>query len=119
MTSRPSVSAANVQPGAAFGEIGTCKATFCGPQFVGGKPDLSHVILESNVALTEGATTPGFYEWSANHLTLDWQAGCTRELVALEFRAISTDGSLVVSKVNWKVTRGCSYTTRPPEKRRL
>jgi DNA-binding beta-propeller fold protein YncE len=90
---QPLVSAANVPSGVEFGEKSNC--FICGPQFVGGTPDLSHIILESNVALTEGAATPGLYEWSANHLTFIGKP-TPSESAKLEFRAISTDGSLVI-----------------------
>jgi len=49
----------------------------CGPQFIAGTPDLSHVLLISNTALTatplEGETaesTGGLYEWSGGRLAL-------------------------------------------------
>jgi hypothetical protein len=62
---RPLVTAApglaDVPPGTVFGEKG-------GPNFLGATDDLAHVIVQSNVALTE---TPvgeggGLYEWTAN-----------------------------------------------------
>jgi hypothetical protein len=69
---------ANVPAGTVFGEEveGRCdsgQGVFCGPSFEGATPDLSHVVLESKVALT---STPiprgggGLYEWSAGKLVL-------------------------------------------------
>ncbi len=64
---------ANVLPGTAFGEEGSCPPRIrCGPQFVGASPDGTHIILESAVQLTatplEGAS--GLYEWTAGKLKL-------------------------------------------------
>jgi hypothetical protein len=62
---------ADVPPGTVFGEesYGHCAHAECGPEFVDGTPDLSHVILydRSRVQLTP---TPGsgFYEWSDGQL---------------------------------------------------
>jgi DNA-binding beta-propeller fold protein YncE len=80
---RPLVTAhegfANVPPGTVFGEPNTCPfgdgggggaLNICGPKFVGATPDLSHVVLESTVALTRTslpAGEDGLYEWSAGH----------------------------------------------------
>jgi hypothetical protein len=67
---------ANVPEGTVFGQVGeggaTCPPeTICGPRFKGATPDLSHIVLESGVALT---STPlqdtGLYEWSAGELKL-------------------------------------------------
>jgi hypothetical protein len=71
---QPLVSAANVPPGTQFGEEtgehGRC--LFCGPYFIDGTPDLSHVVLSSNVALTRTPTEgySALYEWSAGKLAL-------------------------------------------------
>lgn len=68
---------ANVPAGTVFGQEvnGECTGDehfLCGPRFVGGTPDLSHVVLYSLVALT---STPlpqagGLYEWSEGKLEL-------------------------------------------------
>jgi hypothetical protein len=60
---------ANVPAGTVFGtgeENGRCETHACGPTFVGGSADLSHVVLESTVALTETPTAgqAELYEWS-------------------------------------------------------
>ena len=105
---------ANVPPGTVFGEQGGGKDE--GPEFLGASPDLGHVVLRSEVPLTE--TTPaasegGLYEWSA-----DKPASEQLELVSVlpgggepaseailgsdrgrsqsQRSAISTDGSRVV-----------------------
>lgn len=70
--------AADVPPGTVFGQSNPESAPgkalcppvlWCGPTFLGGSPDLGHVVLESNVALTSTPlpeTFPrGLYEWSA------------------------------------------------------
>lgn len=64
---------ANVPPGTPFGAQGECpKELLCGPLFRGATADLSHVVLESHVALTKvplpplvGQNPDGLYEWSA------------------------------------------------------
>jgi DNA-binding beta-propeller fold protein YncE len=59
---------ANVPPGTVFGLQGgnPCEgAIYCGPEFVGGTPDLSHVVLSSpGPALTPGGPAGGLYEWN-------------------------------------------------------
>lgn len=63
---------ANVPPGTVFGSPG-CAGGVCGPAFRGATADLSHVIVQSQVPLTETtppAATGGLYEWTAGHLTL-------------------------------------------------
>lgn len=63
---------ANVPPGTVFGGEHVYNK---GPEFVGATPDLSHVVLSSNVALTR-TPVPGegqlqsLYEWVAGKLTL-------------------------------------------------
>ncbi len=63
---------ANVPPGTVFGGQHIYDE---GPEFVGATPDLSHVVLSSNVALTR-TPVPGegqfqsLYEWVAGKLTL-------------------------------------------------
>jgi hypothetical protein len=63
---------ANVPAGTVFSEEvdGHC-GLICGPEFVGGTPDLSHVVLHSTVALTSvPAPHGGLYEWFDGKLTL-------------------------------------------------
>jgi hypothetical protein len=61
---------ANVPPGTVFGS-GECSGFVCGPEFVGASPDLSHVVLTSNVALTSmPGDTGGLYEWAGGKLAL-------------------------------------------------
>lgn len=72
---------ANVPPGTHFQGPDNCKRTgvggerLCGPRFRGATPDLSHIVLSSEVALTETPFTEGIerhelYEWAAGRLTL-------------------------------------------------
>jgi hypothetical protein len=61
---------ANVPDGTVFGEEENCPRQFyCGPRFVGGSPDLNHVVLNSIAPLKTGAPenteAGGLYEWSA------------------------------------------------------
>ena len=56
----PLVTEANA-PGAAFG------GQF---RFVGATPDLSHIVLKSNVGLAGPSSKPGLYEWAAGNLQL-------------------------------------------------
>jgi DNA-binding beta-propeller fold protein YncE len=71
----PLVSAANVGEGVAFGEEGLCPSPplhfLCGPQFLAGTSDLSHIVIESRIGLsgTEG-DNGGLYEWSGGSLQL-------------------------------------------------
>lgn len=71
----PLVTAANTPAGTKFGGVSTLAGEcppkpFCGPEFTDATPDLSHVILESNAALTPssalGVEIPhdSLYEWS-------------------------------------------------------
>jgi hypothetical protein len=67
---------ANVPEGTVFGEEseGRCRSAegklLCGPHFVGATPDLSHVVLQSETALTSApAQKASLYEWSAGKLT--------------------------------------------------
>ena len=60
----PLLTEADVAPGVKFGE---------GPErdpeaFVGATPDLSHVVLQTNMPLT--GTSAGLFEWAAGHLQL-------------------------------------------------
>lgn len=75
VTGKPGYS--NVAPGTRFGggELGRStesgcppKLLYCGPEFIGASSDLKHVVVLSNVALTEGGGT-GEYEWSEGRLT--------------------------------------------------
>ncbi|MFZ1156119.1 MAG: hypothetical protein WAN93_14575 [Solirubrobacteraceae bacterium] len=81
--------AANVPPGTVFGggNVGKC-ALICGPSFVGATPDLSHVVIQSNVSLTLGASViyGAMYEWFGGRLTFIGEG---------RFDAISDDGALV------------------------
>jgi WD40-like Beta Propeller Repeat len=65
---------ANVPSGTVFGEEAKCIKgnIICGPEFVGATPDLSHVVLQSGVALTSTptGTNNSLYEWSGGKLTL-------------------------------------------------
>ena len=79
---RPLVTAregfANVPPGTVFGKqnesetdcpLGGLASKICGPRFVGATSELSHVLLESKVALTKTSLPSGevgLYEWSAD-----------------------------------------------------
>jgi hypothetical protein len=67
---QPLVSSANVPPGTKYGEEGPngkCETNFCGPYVLGASPDLSHVVLSSEVSLTPGFGG-GLYEWSGGEL---------------------------------------------------
>nr|MBA3865692.1 hypothetical protein [Solirubrobacterales bacterium] len=60
---------ANVPPGTEFADRQHCsEVPLCGPGFVGASPDLSHVVIKSNVALTSTELPPSsgaLYEWSS------------------------------------------------------
>jgi DNA-binding beta-propeller fold protein YncE len=60
----------DVPAGTVFGTAGKCppKQFTCGPQFVGGSPDLSSIVLSSGAALTGSKVENGLYEWSAGRL---------------------------------------------------
>ena len=97
---RPLVSAADVAPHTVFGgeHEGHCEEpsqVACGPKFRGGTPDLSHIVISSPAALTEGAPTGGqdLYEWGAGSLTLLGQAAGEP---GAAFHAISSDGTRVI-----------------------
>lgn len=56
----------NVPAGTAFGEEQACPPKlYCGPEFVDGTGDLSHIILRSEVLLKANAVKQALYEWSA------------------------------------------------------
>jgi phosphodiesterase/alkaline phosphatase D-like protein len=57
----PLVDESDVAPGTMFGSL---------VKFVNGTPDLSHVVLSSQIALTGPSSAPGLYEWSAGALKL-------------------------------------------------
>ncbi len=68
--------AADVEPGTVFGETGRCAphannpaVAQCGPEFLGGTEDLSHMVLSSRAPLKEGAGREQLYEWAAGKLT--------------------------------------------------
>jgi hypothetical protein len=67
----PLVTAANVPPGTEFGGTRGTGGNG-GVQFSGASPDLSHVVIESPVALTENAVSgpKGLYEWTGGSLSL-------------------------------------------------
>jgi hypothetical protein len=102
---------ANVPENTVFGQTGqgggACPPeTFCGPQFRGATPDLSHVILESRTALTSTTLKDtGLYEWSGGKLKLvsmlrDNSAAGNRPMLGNIGRnarnAISAHGSRIV-----------------------
>jgi hypothetical protein len=58
---------ANVPPGTVFGEEEEC-LPMCGPRFAGASPDLSHIVLSSQVPLASGVSGPALYEWSNGRL---------------------------------------------------
>jgi hypothetical protein len=81
---QPLVTRGDTQPGVVFGDVvgGECAFYDCGPHFVAGTPDLSHVILASRERLTStpiaGAgyrpngefEQPPLYEWYGGQLRL-------------------------------------------------
>ncbi|HXS46432.1 MAG TPA: hypothetical protein VN756_03105, partial [Solirubrobacterales bacterium] len=94
---------ANVPPGTEFG--GNPKSQFGDVHIAGATPDLSHVVLFSNVPLAPGAVAQSLYQWEAGQLRqvsvlpageggatvgaqFGFRAGSTR-------KAISDDGSRV------------------------
>jgi DNA-binding beta-propeller fold protein YncE len=98
-TYTPLVTAANVPPGTRFGSEGSgcpvvssgAQDLICGPAFVGATPDLSHVVLQSEVPLTAGASSNGYYEWTAGALTsVPFAPAGARH-------GISNDGSRIVN----------------------
>ncbi len=80
---QPLVTRGDTQTGVAFGDVVNGECTFfeCGPHFVAGTPDLSHVILASRERLTSTPITvpyipggsfddPALYEWYGGQLRL-------------------------------------------------
>jgi hypothetical protein len=98
---------ANVPAGTIFGDEEDGESTEdpgclvgCGPNFVAGTPDLSHVIVKASTGLTAGSEG-GLYEWSAGQLKFigvgsigdgDMGNGNSGEI----HNAISQDGSRVI-----------------------
>jgi hypothetical protein len=106
----PLVSAADVAPGVRFGgeENGAGRV-----DFIAATPDLSHVVLQAQAALTSTPNENGLYEWAAGHLQVvnllpgrDVAAKCAS--VGNDSGnvrgALSSDGSRVV----WYVGSGSS-----------
>ena len=72
---QPLVTSGNTRPGAVFGEMttkGECYKAICGPRFVAGTPDLSHVILSSEVQLT---STPAEESLKKGQISTSGQTG--------------------------------------------
>lgn len=115
---QPLVTPANVPAGVKFGgqDIECSPGTCHGPEFVGGTPDLRHVILSSAVDLTTTTTEGegGLYEWSGGALALvnilppgetNGKGGSVQSQAALgdagteggnQSNAISSDGTRVI-----------------------
>ncbi len=108
---RALVSAENVPPGTRIGgpNEGSVQQQEGGVKFLGASPDLSHVIIESDTALEEGAPAGGgLYEWADGRLQLVsvLPHGEGTESAFLGYnardhggdaqRAVSNDGSRVV-----------------------
>jgi hypothetical protein len=90
----PLVTEANVAPGTEFGHD---------LHFISATPDLSHIIIESKVALTGPGSAPGLYEWAGGVLQFVSMLpeGAPAHEVALGYshvatNAISSDGLRVV-----------------------
>jgi hypothetical protein len=112
----PLVTRANTRAGAVFGELqsGVCPRYFCGPHFVVGTPDLSHIVIKSRETLTPNAGTKyntgtryNFYEWSGGQLRFLPGELPTREGLGQgeidpigTSHAISTDGDRVILENN-------------------
>jgi hypothetical protein len=101
VTGKPGV--ANVPPGTVFGGApeGRCEFLYCGPRFVDGTSDLSHVVFDSSALDSGEGDSP--FEWSNGALAPlgVLPDGSPTEGLSLgnedDFRgAISTDGSRVV-----------------------
>jgi hypothetical protein len=117
----PLVTAKNVAEGVAFGEEGLCPSfpahVLCGPQFLSATEDLSHIVIHSNVGLSEWpGDHGGLYEWSGGTLQLvsvlpGGEAAAPAVLQELGFNnsvmrgAISPDGDRVV----WSRNAGHLY----------
>jgi hypothetical protein len=101
----PLVSGANVPAGTQYGEEGEgpCKKVYCGPEVVAANPDLTHVLLESNVALTAGSGG-GLYEWAAGKLTFVGVGGVASS--GMLRHVISDDGSRVLLNGSYEGVEG-------------
>ena len=100
---------ANVPAGTIFGKVSPLSSgasgcppfVYCGPFFEDATPDLSHIVVDSPVRLTEEADAPageGLYEWSAGGLQFVGvgRVGAAGEQGSTDDRyAISDDGSRV------------------------
>jgi hypothetical protein len=108
---RPLVTASNDSAGTKFG--GLAEGGNEQLQFEGASPDLTHVVLSSQVPLTENTTGPGLYEWYEGQLQLisilpgaeetpaaEALVGDNRFQSGREMHAISTDGSRIVFASN-------------------
>jgi hypothetical protein len=115
---RPLVTAANVPPGTKFGDElpdGECIqgegfGLICGPVFVAGTPDFSHILLTSTkvpLTVTPLENQGGMYEWSGGKLELvnilppgeaNAEGGPVAEDagIAGERHTLSDDGSRVI-----------------------
>ncbi len=109
---RALVSAENVPPGTRIGgpNEGSVQQQEGGVKFLGASPDLSHVIIESDTALEEGAPAGGgLYEWADGRLQLvsvlpHEEGGTANAFLGYNARdhggdaqrAVSNDGSRVV-----------------------
>jgi NHL repeat/WD40-like Beta Propeller Repeat len=97
---RPLVTAENATSGDPFGEEGECTPIqgklICGPVLLGATPDLSHVVLHSEVPLTStSGDNGGLYEWDGGGLKFvgNGSLGYADQSAR---HAISDDGSRVV-----------------------
>ena len=89
-------------------KVNQCPPAFhCGPQFEAASPDLGHVVIRSQVALTQGApsgtdsvSNSDLYEWSGGQLTFVGQGAVgvpDEEAESSAARhAVSDDGSRIV-----------------------
>jgi DNA-binding beta-propeller fold protein YncE len=102
-TYTPLVTAANVPPGTRFGSKGSgcpvvssgAQDLICGPAFAGATPDLSHIVLKSEVPLTAVAPSNGYYEWSAGTLTsVPFAPGGARHGISDDGTRIATGAAL-------------------------
>jgi hypothetical protein len=92
---QPLVTAANVAPGTKFGNTQSTSGFDSEVEVEGASPDLSHIVLDSRVALISGGS-PGLYEWFGGKLTFvaDMELGGARSRVVRH--AVSEDGSRVI-----------------------
>jgi hypothetical protein len=73
----------------------------CGPKFAAASPDLSHVVVSAEAALTPGSGG-GLYEWSAGKLAYVGRGGTDDEAYSVgslsqpERNPVSSDGSRIV-----------------------